>query len=286
MRPLDTYPISFPYGATSAPYTPAHPHRGNDRAAPVNTPINIGGVTIGYVGMTGKANGYHCHTQACSAGKNWADWFNPTPYEFKTGTVVRVEQNNGDFGNFVMVRVGNVDLTYAHMIKTNASVGQIIGGNVDMPISTDALYMLIRSMMQREPTQAEASNSDFLKDPDMAIKTFWNNGGKDNYTGRFNEGDRSNINVYLYGADAGKFRDMVGKPWKTALYNLFEGSEFKVDQLINDGDIANLKNILGKDPGKVKDKTWKQFVYQDLPNLLPSSTDAEKILQQIKQLIG
>lgn len=47
----------------------------------------------------------------------------------------------------------------------------------DMPITEDALYMIFRGILRRDPTHEEASNQDYLNDPDLAIKTAWNNGG-------------------------------------------------------------------------------------------------------------
>lgn len=54
-------------------------------------------------------------------------------------------------------------------------------GEKDMPINDDQLYMLIRGIAGREPTQAEASNPEYHANPGLAIETFWNNGGKERY---------------------------------------------------------------------------------------------------------
>jgi hypothetical protein len=79
----------------------------------------------------------------------------------------------------------------------------------------------------------------------------------------FNEGDRSNINVYLYGEDRGRFQAAVGKTWKEAIYfGIFETDEFNTDQRINAGDIGNMKQILGRDDiGGYVGKPWKEFFY-------------------------
>lgn len=124
MADLRDYPISFPYGATSAPYSATRPHRGSDRAAPLNTPIIIGATQIGLVGTTGLSTGPHCHLQA---GKDeWAQTtINPDAYWFKGGTVVKVGFGT-EWGNYVCIRVGDVNAFYCHLNKITTSVGQVI----------------------------------------------------------------------------------------------------------------------------------------------------------------
>lgn len=130
MATLINYPINFAYGAQDGLYYGPNGkvgkyHRGNDRAAPNGTPITIGPYTIGWVGATGLAFGDHCHTQACTAGRQWADDLNPGMYEFKYGTVVQAGWHN-QFGNYVMIRVGGVDITYAHLSRINVSANQVL----------------------------------------------------------------------------------------------------------------------------------------------------------------
>lgn len=126
-----SYPITFGYKATDGYYYGPNGrvgkyHRGNDRACPTGTPIIIGGQTIGLTGATGLVSGPHLHTQACTAGSNYANDLDPSPFEFKFGTVVGAGWHN-QFGNHVIIRVGGVDITYAHLSKINVSVGQTIG---------------------------------------------------------------------------------------------------------------------------------------------------------------
>lgn len=69
--------------------------------------------------------------------------------------------------------------------QVNHNYTAVIGGlrlkGSNMPITEDNLYSLIRAMTRREPTVEEVSNPAYLNDPDLAIATFWNNGGKDLY---------------------------------------------------------------------------------------------------------
>jgi hypothetical protein len=81
----------------------------------------------------------------------------------------------------------------------------------------------------------------------------------------FNEGDAVNLNVYYFGTDEGKFREQVGKDWKTASYNIFEQLKSELQLLLNEGDRGNINTYLyGTDLKRFKDsvgKSWKSGVY-------------------------
>jgi hypothetical protein len=117
-------PVTYPYGATSAPYSPSRPHRGNDRAGKDGEPIYIGSTVIANVGSTGWSTGNHLHTQAgtdigCQAT------FNPSSIEFKGGTVVRTGWGD-QWGNYITIQVGSKYVTYCHLSKINVKVSQVI----------------------------------------------------------------------------------------------------------------------------------------------------------------
>lgn len=150
------YTVNFGYKAQDGYYYGPNGkvgkyHRGNDRPCPSGTPIIISGVTIGLTGATGLVSGPHLHTQACTAGRNYADDFDPGPYEFKNGTVVSAGWHS-QFGNHIVIRVGGVDITYAHLSKINVSVGQTItspsGAGGNNVFQTDAevkeAYLMMR----------------------------------------------------------------------------------------------------------------------------------------------
>lgn len=127
MRDISTYPVSFPYGATSPPYSPSHPHSGDDRAAPKGTPIIVSGVEIGVVGSSGKATGTHLHIQKAVSNQ----YVNPGGGGLNiTGTVSEVGYNT-EIGNYVRIMDnGGVRWSYFHMDRpATVTIGQLIGGN-------------------------------------------------------------------------------------------------------------------------------------------------------------
>jgi hypothetical protein len=80
----------------------------------------------------------------------------------------------------------------------------------------------------------------------------------------FNEGDRANINIYLYGEDKGYFKGQVNKPWKDAIYDLLnQGSELDFEYKVNDGDVSNINALLNvSDASVVKAQNWKDTFYK------------------------
>jgi signal peptidase I len=80
---------------------------------------------------------------------------------------------------------------------------------------------------------------------------------------KMNEGDRGNVNAYIFGQDLKRFKASVGKGWKDAMYSLFESAEFKVDQLVNKGDVPAINAAFARTDGDTMvGKTWKVFFYE------------------------
>lgn len=206
---IDQYPINFGYGETTTlngrPYT----HRGNDYPL-INQPVLINGTKIGISGATGLVSGPHVHVQA--GRDEWAQQtIDPTPYVGKPGTVVKTSSAS-QWGNYVCVRVGGVNVFYCHLSTIDVQVGQVIGGEE-----------------------------------------------------MFNEGDRVNVCGSLYNSDPGQHKDVVGKPWKEAMYGILESAYYKQESRVNKGDVGNMSAV--KDASGQKGKVWKQAAYDFLiPN--------------------
>lgn len=137
------YKISFPYGATSAPYSPSHPHRGDDRACPTGTPVVINGVTIGLTGATGFVDGPHLHVQEWH--NNYLDIRKPQN-AFKGGIVTNIDPNgtqgDGSFGKFITVKTADGwSDSYCHLSEIKVKIGQelkaVQGGNDMYPNQGD-----------------------------------------------------------------------------------------------------------------------------------------------------
>ncbi len=129
------YPITFPYGSTSFPYSQINPHRGNDRKMPIGTPVVVCGTIIGFSGNTGESLAPHLHNQV-GTDQEVQKTINPTGHEFKPGTVVAIRYtDSGQWGKFVTIR--NEDgtyITYAHLSEVKVKVGQVIKGeSMDKP---------------------------------------------------------------------------------------------------------------------------------------------------------
>lgn len=190
MKDASTYPVTFPYGATSSPYSVAHPHRGDDRPTPSGTPVVISGVTIGLTGATGNVTGPHLHVQEWQS--DVADTRKPQN-AFKPGTVIQTSSSS-DFGNYITIKTADGwNDSYCHLSKINVTVGQVIGG--DMPITSDQLDKLVKGMTLRDTSHDELNDPNYHNDPGLAIDTFWENGGKQNYTAAQNGQTPSNTKV-------------------------------------------------------------------------------------------
>ncbi len=138
MSEITSYPITLGYGDTSFPYSSRNPHRGVDYVASEGTPLLVAETEIGTFGATGLAYGPHCHVQC---GKDeWAQQtIDPTPYVNQPGIVERTGTAS-QFGKFVVVRVGDVNVFYCHLNWINVITGDLIGtgGNVKKIIGAPA----------------------------------------------------------------------------------------------------------------------------------------------------
>ena len=145
------YAVTFPYGATTAPYSVSSPHRGNDRPCPTGTPVVIGDTTIGWTGSTGWATGPHLHTQAGS-DLYCQQTFNPTGLEFRGGTVAAKGWAD-QWGNYVIIQTNAGYICYAHLSQTNVTVGQVVGGVSTGGTAVDTIKSMYWRLLGREADQ-------------------------------------------------------------------------------------------------------------------------------------
>jgi hypothetical protein len=124
------YQVTFPFGATTAPYTPAHPHRGDDYPCANGTPLVIDGEEIARTGDTGDVTGPHLHVQ------EWLDDVancRRPQHAFKPGLVTAANNNvNQQWGKHITIlNPDGWNTTYCHLSEVFVNVGQVIGVNME-----------------------------------------------------------------------------------------------------------------------------------------------------------
>lgn len=134
MANLIQYPVTFPFGATSAPYSPTDPHHGEDRACPTGTLAIVNSKQIGLTGNTGYSFGPHCHIDKNPSYPATRGYINPTGWYNITGTVVFAGLAESA-GNMVVIRADNgYYYRFLHLSVINVRVGDRI-----QPMATDSL---------------------------------------------------------------------------------------------------------------------------------------------------
>lgn len=130
MSDIWSYPVTFVYGFSEA-YGPDF-HYGEDRTAPINTPVTVNGVIIGESGNTGLSTGPHTHVGKWQGSQS----FNPGGGGalFNSAVVTEVHPTSTD-NNGIYVRVQGDDYSwvYLHLSSINVKVGDVLeGGNMSV----------------------------------------------------------------------------------------------------------------------------------------------------------
>lgn len=161
------YPVSFPYGATDKPYSSTNPHKGDDRAAPMGTPVTVNGVVIGTVGTTGLSTGPHLHVGRYKSGVA----VNPNGGggTFQNAVVAEIHlTDDGANGKFVKVEADGALWYYLHLDSVKVKVGQRLGE--DMTSRTTAIWLLRTLQHKHSPSDASIKSWTGLDDKQLAAK--------------------------------------------------------------------------------------------------------------------
>lgn len=131
MKDASQYPVTFPFGATTAPYSIASPHQGDDHAMPTGTKIIVNGTLVALSGASGLGvTGPHLHIGHYIN----AVAVNPNGQGFNLKSPVTVYDCSSTVrdGNYVRLLDGDGTIwLYDHCSKNDiVTKGQKIGGTV------------------------------------------------------------------------------------------------------------------------------------------------------------
>lgn len=180
---ISQYPISFPYGATSAPYSAVHPHLGDDHAAPIGTSVVVASTEIGKVGTTGLSSGPHAHIAEWDVGQLpdgiYVPAYNHTYFKPRgaldtPGVVIEVSyQDVGEAGKYVRWRGddGRVREVF-HLSEVLIKVGDRIGDDM---ASAQLVQLAFQVAFNRPATDNEITDNTKMSPEEVLTNVLANN---------------------------------------------------------------------------------------------------------------
>lgn len=146
MKDASQYPVSFPYAATSSPYSVTHPHRGEDRAMPSGTPLVINDQTVAMTGNTGKSTGPHLHIQKVKEGVVVSP--NGGGFTLAEPVVTEIGENS-EIGKYIRIKdAAGVVWSYFHLSEIKVTKGQKIG---EPMVNEGDIINIYRAAIGRDP---------------------------------------------------------------------------------------------------------------------------------------
>lgn len=162
------YPVTFPYGATTSPYSPSRPHLGDDRSMPTGTPVTVNGVAVGLSGSTGISSGPHLHTQKVQNGQV----VKPTGGGFKVSSPVNVTEvgYKSNIGNYVRYKdAKGVEWSQFHLSKVLVKKGKLTEEE-DMTTKGTAIYLVRTLQHKHSPSEASIKSWTGLDNDQLYAK--------------------------------------------------------------------------------------------------------------------
>lgn len=167
MKDISQYPITFPFGATTPPYSPSKPHLGVDRKTPeIGVSVLVNGQLIGLTGNSGKSSGPHHHLQRVQNGMV----VNPGNggFDIPKPSVVFAVGETPIIGKYIRIRdAQGVEWSHFHLSDIRVKVGDRVGEDMIQDID---LHYARWSKLASQITGKGYSRDDFRK---LAVGKSW-----------------------------------------------------------------------------------------------------------------